>query len=184
MKKTLLIGCLLVITVAALVFAIYTYKKPQTYYDNIAQRELDLIAAVKSDDIAKTKQLLADGANVNVQVDVSQPHMGYNPLGIAIRNNSLIMAKLLIDAGADVNSAIDTNGIQDSAHASPEDNVRNNTLLSYAVILNNPQMVRLLLEHGADVNKADPIFKLWTPLRIARYNDHKEIEKILIDAGA
>jgi hypothetical protein len=164
----------------------FSQKDINYYHTNFGIKPLDLalITAVSENNQDRVKQVLADGANVNVNVDYDPPHQGYTPLAVAIKNNFLAMAELLIDAGADVNAVIDTYGISDVKQYAGTHNVRNNPLLSYAIILNKPEMVQLLLQHGADVNKQDPVFTWCTPLAIAYFNDRKEIAHMLINAGA
>lgn len=150
----------------------------------IGPLKANFICAIKNNDLNQVKQLIARGIDVNFLVAHDQPHHGFSPLAVAIANNSSAIAQLLIDAGANVNESLDTAGISDEMFLHPANDVRNNTILAYAIILNLPNMVRLLLQNDADVNLPDPIFKRWTPLMIARYNNRKEIEKMLIDAGA
>jgi len=137
-----------------------------------------LMAAVQNNDTEKAAHMLTQGANVNMLIGHNQPHWGYTPLAIAIKNGSLPMTQLLINAGANVNEFTDTNGIT-GKHEKIKDNVRNNSLLSYAIILNNPAMVTVLLDNGADAPMPDPIMKKWTPLMIAQYNGRDEIVAIL-----
>lgn len=128
------------------------------------------------------KKLIREGADVNEQIGHDQPHWGSTPLRYSIEGGSLRVVQLLIKAGADVNEATDTNGIPNKK--GDADNVRNNTLLSYAIMLRRPDMVVELIKGGADVNKRDPVYQAWTPLMIAAYLGNETIVSILIQAGA
>lgn len=93
-----------------------------------SEMERQMTDAMLRDDIAQVKELLAQGASPNSLM----PTSGAPVLGIAVQNNNIEMAKLLIDAGADVN-------IKDSYGMS---------LLHQAL---KPPMMRLLLQAGADL---------------------------------
>ena len=78
------------------------------------------------------------------------------------------IAAFLIDQGADIH-AVARNAMQiQPLHA--------------AVAGQYADIVRLLIEHGADVNARQQ--SGFTPLMAARQNNNKEIETLLLEAGA
>lgn len=96
-----------------------------------------LTESMLRDDIAQVKELLAQGASPNSLM----PTSGAPVLGIAVRNNNIEMATLLIVAGANVNKK-DRYGV---------------SILHQAL---KPPMMRLLLESGADMYA---VYNLTTP---------------------
>jgi ankyrin repeat protein len=82
---------------------------------------------------------------------------------LAIRNNNLGMAKLLIENGADVN----------------KENKSKETPITEAATLNKFHMVKLLIDAKADVNKQDK-----SALTLAARKGYFEIAKLLIENGA
>ncbi len=163
----------------------FTRYDDQWLVSDVGPVNAQLFKAVKGSDQALVKKLVEQGVNVNVHAWLDQPRMGITPLGVAIENNDLAMAELLIGLKANINDFINTAGVSDDMHCHPSNDERNNPLLSYAIILNLTDMVKLLIKHGADVNKKSDIFgDYWTPLKIARYNNRSEIEAILVKAGA
>jgi ankyrin repeat protein len=77
-----------------------------------------------------------------------------------------VLAKMLIDRGADV-SAADKDG---------------STPLHWALFNRNTDVAKLLIDRGADVSAADK--DGWTPLHRAIYARNTEVAKLLIDRGA
>jgi ankyrin repeat protein len=108
--------------------------------------------------------LLANGAEVNA----SDTMLGDTPLHYAVwdvwdqfeAKHQLATAKLLIEAGADVNK-------QNSSGETP------------LFLVSTPEVARLLIAHGAEVNVRDEYGM--TPLHQAR---SKEIAAVLLGAGA
>ena len=92
---------------------------------------------------------------------------GFTQLIEAAKSNSLDVAKLLIDKGADVNLKDDNTGA---------------TALMHAVGHGNLDMVKLLIENKADINAVDKASQ--TALMIAAMNGYPEIAKLLIEKGA
>ena len=86
--------------------------------------------AVEYGDTAMVKLLLTESL-IKVDVDIEQQHEGDTPLTIAIRQNDTAIAKLLIEAGADINCP---------------------RAFIVAVRQENLNMCKLLIEHGYDVN--------------------------------
>jgi len=143
---------------------------------------------LRATDVARVKQLIAQGANVN-----AHDEHGRTALMSAVRKGHREIVRMLLDAGADPN-------LQTSYGA---------TALSMASG-HHPDIVRMLLDAGADVDKGKGLVQAaWygqreivhmllkagadvnvqtryecTPLFAASLNDHREIVYTLIAAGA
>ncbi len=177
--KNLVYLCLVLFIVGLM--SLYIYKKSFSVTYGIDF----LIDAINDNDLTKAQEYIRSGGIINVHFDWDQPSCGWTPLKKAIDQNSFEMVKLLVEAGADVNADVNTSGVTAGDwERAPKDNVRNNTIFSYAVMLNKPAMVKLFIQHGADVSRLDPVHKKWSPLRIAEYNGHQEIITILKENGA
>lgn len=101
--------------------------------------DADLLRAVESRDIRKVRSVLKHSPElVNLEVQ------GSTPLMSATAVNSIEIAHLLLDQGADVN------------YRTNDSSMRGYTALHFAVItgrfVDTYEMVALLVEHGADVN--------------------------------
>jgi ankyrin repeat protein len=162
-------------------------------------RTATMIATYNND--AKTVKVLVDaGADVNIRDDMKN-----NPFLYAGAEGYFEILKLTIDAGADptiTNRYGGTALIPASEHGYVNvvkelltrttikvDHVNNLgwTALLEAIILNDgggvqQQTVQLLIDHGADVNIPDK--DKVTPLQHAQKKGFKEIEQILLKAGA
>lgn len=101
------------------------------------------------------ESFIAQGGDVN---NGPQP-----ALHIAVEGHSLEMAKLLLDAGAQINA-------QDE---------QGNTPLQFAFATGKLEIAKLLISRGADVSKAPQ-----TALRMAVKNGSVDLAKLLIEAGA
>jgi ankyrin repeat protein len=116
------------------------------------------------DPVARIRQLLADGAKPDIK-DTE----GWSGLLVCSRNGfdgHLEIAKLLLDAGADVNQ---------SAHVY--------TPLHFAANNGNMTIVRELLRRGANVHISTDQ-EASTPIAFAAGNGHLDIVKELVSAGA
>lgn len=105
--------------------------------------------AIKENNISSVQTLIDDGANLNQLCEdegsTDEIFCKYTPLGLAIQNTSLEIAKLLIQAGADVNAKfVMTESLLPITEVSA---------LGLAIKNGDEPMVELLLEHGADVNQ-------------------------------
>lgn len=163
------------------------------------QRTATMIATYNND-VATAKVLIEAGADVNIQDDMLN-----NPFLYAGAEGYLEILKLTIQAGADptitnryggtalipasehgyvdvvnellTNTDIDVNHINDLGW----------TALLEAIILGDgskrqQQTIQLLIEHGADVNIPDN--NKVTPLKHAKERGFKDMEDILLNAGA
>ncbi len=107
--------------------------------------------------------LIVLGANVNWQ---DEDNNGSTPLHRASGYGRVEIAKMLIDAGADVN-------VQANIGWTP---------LHWAVYYEDKKIIHLLTDAGVDVNVQDN--HGWTPLHQTIFYDQVELARMLIDAGA
>jgi ankyrin repeat protein len=156
--------------------------------------------ATYNNDVETAKILIKAGADFNIQ-----DNMKNNPFLYAGAEGYVEILKLTIEAGADpviINRYGGTALIPAAEHGHIDAikellnktdidvnhvNDLGWTALLEAIILNNgnvkqQQTVQLLIDHGADVNTPDR--KNVTPLQHAREKGFKEIEQILLRAGA
>ena len=91
---------------------------------------------------------------------------GWTVLRSAAYNGHTETAKMLIEAGADVNAK----------------NSSEQTALHLAALRGHTEIAKMLIEAGADLNAKDN--NGWTVLRSAAYNARTETVKMLIEAGA
>ncbi|GGE83663.1 ankyrin repeat protein [Priestia taiwanensis] len=159
-----------------------------------------LMVATYKNDIETATLLIAAGANVNIQDDLKN-----TPFLYAGAEGYLEILKMTIAAGADTTITNRYGGtalipaaehgyvdvIQELLTMTTIDvNHVNNlgwTALMEAVILNDgkekqQQVIQMLIDHGADVNIPDN--EHVTPLQHAKAKGYKEIERILLRAGA
>ncbi len=99
-----------------------------------------LMRAVQDHDMAKTKQLIKQGADVNFHTGDWMVR-GKTALMIAAQNGNVPLMRLLIQAGADIN-----------AHEGWEQPTTGKPVLRYAIDSGNLEAVNLLLKHGAKPN--------------------------------
>jgi ankyrin repeat protein len=156
--------------------------------------------ATYNHDLASAQILIEAGADVNIQDDMKN-----NPFLYAGAEGYLDILKLTIDAGADPSMTNRYGGtalIPASEHGyvdvirelltetSVDVNHVNQlgwTALLEAILLNDgnarqQESIQLLIDHGADVNLADADGV--SPLIHAKKKGFKEIEEILLQAGA
>lgn len=122
-----------------------------------------LYEAVLAEDTEKTLALLKSGADAN-----GSDGFGRHCLTRAMLNNDMRIARILVEAGANVNQP-DTDSPGGPSYP-----------LALAVALDKVEMARLLLSHGANVNVAapgqgPPLESTW---------DHVEMARLLLSFGA
>jgi ankyrin repeat protein len=118
--------------------------------------------AVKNDDLARLQELVEAGEDLNAE-DIFG-----TALHLAALNNNVDAARLLIDAGTDVNLPQRGGGQQ--------------TALYIAAQRGSVEVVTILIEAGADVEARSEYG--FTPLHGAASADQVDVVKLLIEAGA
>jgi ankyrin repeat protein len=122
-----------------------------------------LMKAVKNDDAARVKALIAEG------VDVSAPDAGGDaPLVMAAYLGHTEIVRLLLEAGADVR-AVDPGMKATALHA--------------AAYAGRTEAAKLLIEHGIEIDRQGPK-NGYTALHDAIWENNIDTAKVLIDAGA
>jgi hypothetical protein len=158
--------------------------------------EPPLIRAVEAGDLARVRKLIARGTNVNVT-----DNDGGTALQSAAASGNYKMTRLLLDAGADVNTrqpgSVGYDALDQAAWTGNGETIR--TLLSAGARVTDPagggwtplmiamlygyaDVVEALLDGGADVNARTPAG--WTALKEARFRGNEEMAERLIRAGA
>ena len=124
----------------------------------------ELLDAIRADDAQRTQDALSAGADMNETVAL----LG-RPLHVAVARGSVEIAKLLIDAGADV----EAEAVKGQKKAHP---------LHIAASFNRVAVAALLIERGAKVDSRDSQGR--TPLMIAASGGQTEIAGLLLQMGA
>lgn len=126
-----------------------------------------LLKAAEAGDVAKVKELLDSGADINYH---SQPKKGTGRTALceAALKGKLEVVRLLIEQGADLN-------VQDGSMGF--------TALHWAADYGHEPIVEALVAAGADVNLASPANRL-TPFMAAATRGNLPIVKLLLAAGA
>jgi ankyrin repeat protein len=123
----------------------------------------ELHDAVKANDLQHVQALISSGANVN-ELDLYG-----TPLHIAAARDSVEIAKVLIDAGADLEA--EAGGSQNKGHP-----------LHTAAAADQVAVAALLIERGAKVDARDS--KGRTPLIVAASYGHAQLAELLLESGA
>ena len=122
----------------------------------------DVFKAVQDEDLTNLRFFLSDGADI----DMRNEH-GHTLLHVAILENRLQAARLLLDAGADA----DMHG--GSAGYTP---------LHFTAYKKNSDMTRLVLESTEQLERTD--HQNMTPLQMAAFMGCKDVVAALAEAGA
>jgi uncharacterized protein len=125
--------------------------------------KINLVDAVKHNDIELVKELITKGADVN-QKDSS----GNSLLIISSAKDNAEIVQLLLSSGAAL-SAVDANMKATALHA--------------AAYLGHPEVMKLLVERGIDLNIQGP-YNGYTALHDAVLQNNTEGVKILVESGA
>ena len=134
-----------------------------------------LMVAVIDNSKESTKLLLERGADPNTKSEGNG--LVVTALGVALNKGHEVVAKLLMENGAD----IDAMGLE----CKKGDNTDSTTHLMAAVMKGLMWSTKLLLERGADPNKRSVSEgRLVTPLYAALVNEHELIVALLIEHGA
>ena len=182
-----------IITLSALLLAVMKVNVYATPYE-------DLIEAIENGNLKAAQSALRNGADVN---KVGRSDSFRTPLMIAAAEGKENLAKLLVEYGADVN-AIDVGGdtalmwaangghlnvveflVEHGANVNTAATHYTNagsTALIYASEKGHVNVVKYLIQHGANINAKNKDGD--TALSIAEKNGHKEIARILREAGA
>jgi uncharacterized protein len=121
-----------------------------------------LMKAVRKDDVAKVKALIAEGA------DVDELDGGDAPIVMAAYLGHTEIVRLLLEAKADV-TAVDP-GMQATA-------------LHAAAYAGRTDAAKLLIEHGIEIDRQGPK-NGYTALHDAIWENNIDTARVLIEAGA
>lgn len=122
-----------------------------------------LMRAVKANDAAAVRKLIADGADVN-ELESS----GDAPLIMAAYLGHTEIVKLLLEAGADV-TVLDPSMKATALHA--------------AAYAGRTEAAKLLIQYNIDIDKQGP-YNGYTALHDAIWQNNVETAEVLINAGA
>ncbi len=149
----------------------------------IGEGETPLMTASRTGSVVGVKALLARGVKVNA----TESYRGQSALMFAVAENHADVAKLLIDAGAEVNAKstfYDFNFRKVASGGTQAVYFRGGlTPLMFAARQGAVESGRVLIAAGADVNLPEPDYG-FTPLMDAIYNDHYEFAALLVEKGA
>ncbi|MFN2394678.1 MAG: ankyrin repeat domain-containing protein [Bacteroidales bacterium] len=143
------------------VFVLPVFTVAQTPYTPPGELDFSLLLAVHASDLDQTKELIGQGADINVS-----DYYGSTPLILAATGGDDDIASYLIENGANVNAA-DIYGM---------------TALAYAVFFNNQKIVSFLLPEVDDVDQQDN--QGFTPLMFASQTKNLSVAEDLITRGA
>ena len=124
-----------------------------------------IISSAKIGDQMELKHLIKT-CNEDIVAIINKPYYGDTAVILASDRDHNKIAKILIEAGANVNAQNDTGY----------------TALLTATRRDNPELVKILIEAGANVNTQDNGGE--TALIMAAYKCSGEMVKILLEAGA
>ncbi|KDR12829.1 Ankyrin repeat domain-containing protein 17 [Zootermopsis nevadensis] len=142
-------------------------KRVQSLNRTVLQLERQTTNIVKhtySGDAAKVRSLVEEGTNVNVRDD-SVHH--FTPLITAAMNDYVEVARVLLEAGANLEDTASSSG---------------NTALHQGSSAGRLRICRLFLDKGAKLDAMN--FGMNTPLHLAAVNGHLSVVKLLVERGA
>lgn len=139
-----------------------------------------LCQAVKDNNTEAVTKLIKQGAYINEPWAEGPSDSGITPLGIAAIRKRVDCARILIEAGADVN-------VGEVPPKKPKPNFGYNELppLHLAAQTGSPEIVQLLIDHGADVKRLDSrnTNAMLTAIFSCDGKSHIEVIKLLAKAG-
>lgn len=112
--------------------------------------------------VAVVKLLLEKGAELEYKNNI----YNWTPLSWAAENGHETMVKLLVEKGAGLES---------------KENECGRTLLLWATEEGHKAMVKMLFENKADANAVDNCG--CTAIQLAAFEDHREVEQLLMEKG-
>lgn len=136
----------------------------EDYRFYMGELENGLIIAIKAQDVAKVKDLIEFGVDINSRSGFEE----YTPLMRAVRVGNLELVKLLLENGAHVNAKTTRN---------------RNTALHMATYGGMGYIVQVLLEYGADVKAKNRVGS--EAIIVASDNSHSlKLVDMLLERGA
>ncbi|GAW24103.1 hypothetical protein ANO14919_136840 [Xylariales sp. No.14919] len=165
---------------------------------NLIGRQMYLYCAVKSLDIQKTRQSIELVDTLNFVIGSLEE----TPLGYAVRINHRELVSMLIDAGANIESAMGMrSSLQIAAQFrhiemakflidrgayinSPAYDRNGATALQYSAIRGHLSLARILIEHGADINAPPAKSNGRTALEGAAEHGRLDMIQFLLEMGA
>ncbi len=142
--------------------------------------KIPLMIATQKQDLISMQTLINAGADVNAIYGWDQPHCGKSVLACAIDTHSIDAVKLLLEAGACVETPADIP--EKYFHISKALGLRAFPLISYAIIVNAPiEIIELLIQHSKNLNATGPFDKnqKYTCYEIAQYCQNTQAMRLL-----
>ena len=139
--------------------------------DELDVKQLELLVAIKNNDIIAVNNLLKEGVNPNFQDDD-----GYSPLHRAIENNNLDIVKALLSY-RNIDKEIK---LPNDTTTSDGWYLGGDTPLLYASYIGNPQIVSALLDADCNIRARDDIDGAMA-IHIAAANGNNEIINLLLN---
>lgn len=145
------------------------------------KKDLRLIYAAAAGDLSEVKQLIAEGVDVNIA-----SKNGYTALMSTAGRGHAEIAKILLDAGADINLQNELEVYRKwkedgkpNTHMMPPSGF---TALMFAALRGQAKVAKVLLDAGANIKATN--IDGFTALTFAALSGNSEIVKALLDAGA
>ena len=142
-----------------------------TNKDELDIKQLELLVAIKNNDIIAVNNLMKDGVNPNFQDED-----GFSPLHRAIENNNLDLVNALLSY-KDIDKEIK---LPYEATTSEDWYLGGDTPLLYASYIGNPQIVSALLEANCNIRARDDIDGAMA-IHIAAANGNNEVINLLLN---